>query len=409
MALGLVPPSACPIPFADLMLSWHNTEGKGGSVEQFCALVASRVGKRYAFAFNHARTAIALLLQELHQMYPEKNEVVVPAYTCFTVAAAVARAGLVLAPADIDPSCFCYKREALLNTICEGTLAVIVVHPFGMPCDVHEVREVVGKRDIFVLEDCAQAWDTKYRGKPLGNEGDASIFSFGRGKHLNLGGGGICCLDDSEVAFRLKRRLESLPRPSRKDEMKRFLQMVYTAIGQHPSIYAYATRLPFLGIGETYFEPSFPMGHWSEWQARLGLRMLPRWQRMAEHRKRNADFWQNWMTAHPALGKILETDDSMDIAYLRMPVLCERRAEAMRWFRKQGIHAQKMYPATLTSIGDPRLKIRVYSSIEGARFVAERLYTLPVHPLFDARRWCTHYGSVSSARQEEVEVASTVS
>lgn len=403
MALGLIPPAACPISLTDVILSWQDARREEGAVEGFCSLVAERVGKQYALAFNHARTAIAMLLEELHQMYPEKNEVVVPAYTCYTVAAAIARAGLVMVPVDVETSSLCYQHDALLASIGRNTLAIVVVHPFGYPCDLQRVKEIVGGRKVFVIEDCAQAWDSKYKGNLLGSEGNASVFSFGRGKHLNLGGGGVCCVADEELFFRLRRRLESLPNPSHRVQMKRFVQVVLTAIGQHPYIYAHAVRLPFIGIGETHFEPDFPALQWSEWQARFGLRMLLRWQEMAELRKRNADFWRGWLTAHPELGTIPQTDDTMDVTYLRMPVLCERRADAMEWFRRRSIHAQRMYPASLADIADPRLRTKVYSPVENARFVAKALYTLPVHSLFDARQWHLHHSNTKHVRQEEVE------
>lgn len=409
MAMRLVPPSACPISFADLVRSWHGAKGEETTREQFCSVVAGRVGMRYAFAFNHARTAIALLLQELHQVYPERNEVVIPAYTCYTVAAAITRARLVVVPVDIAPSCFCYKPEALVRSVSENTLAIIVVHPFGYPCDVQVVREVIGKRNTFILEDCAQAWDSSYGGNQVGRGGDASVFSFGRGKHINLGGGGICCLNDTEIAYRLRQRVENLPTPSRRSQMKRLLQMMLIKIGQYPYIYSCAARLPFLGIGETRYDPDFSMMQWTNWQAQLGLRMLARWQGMAELRRRNSGFWRAWLEAHSDLGVTLGTNNSMDITYLRMPVLSPRRAHAMEWFRRHGIHAQRMYPATVADISDHRLRIRVYFPIEGARQIAEMLYTLPVHPLFDAQRWAVHHGGMGSAGREETAVADAIS
>lgn len=206
-------------------------------------------------------------------------------------------------------------------------------------------------------------------------------------------------MSNEEIALGLKRRLETLPKPSHRSQMKRLLWLTFTVIGQHPSIYAYAVRLPFLGIGETYFKPDFPMMQWGEWQAQLGLRLWPRWREMGEVRKRNATFWREWLRAHPELGEIPQTDGTMDISYLRMPVLCKRRTDAMEWFRKQGIHAQKMYPASLADVSDPRLRTKVYSSIEDARFLAEALYTLPVHPLFDAERWCIRHNGVGPVCQ----------
>jgi len=199
MVASLIPPSACPVRLADIREAWRSGKESADSIERFCSVLASRTGKPHAFAFNQARTALTILLQELHRLRSERFEVIVPAYTCYTVAAAVARAGLVMVPVDIEPSDLCFKLQALQDSINERTLAIIVVHPFGQPCDIGAVKGVISNRHIFIVEDCAQAWDTRYRGHFLGGEGDASIFSFGRGKHLNLGGGGICCVGEGEI------------------------------------------------------------------------------------------------------------------------------------------------------------------------------------------------------------------
>lgn len=409
MFRGLVPPTACPVSLPDIFLSWRIPREGARPTENFCSVVAERVGKRYAFAFNHARTAITVLLQELHRMYPEKDEVVAPAYTCYTVAAAIARAGLVLVPVDVETTSLCYQQDALRASITPRSLAVIVVHPFGLPCDVEKVKEAANGADVFILEDCAQAWDSRYKQRSLGGRGDASVFSFGRGKHLNLGGGGICCLDDTDLALRVKRRLEALPKPSLRSQMRRLIQLALTTTGQHPYTYALALRLPFIEIGETYFQPDFPQMQWSEWQAQLGLRLWSRWEEMREARRRNALCWQQWLPMYPWLGMIPRMDDVEDVSYLRMPVLCEKRSQAMGWFRKRGIHAQRMYPQSLVDVGDPRLRIKVYSSLEGARWLARALYTLPVHPLFDAQAWCKCCGSIEHAFQEDLDIAGTAS
>jgi len=408
MVFGLIPPSACPVHIADIRAAWRSRKESANSIKQFCSVVASRTGKPHAFAFNRARTALAILLQELHQLRPERFEVIVPAYTCYTVAAAIARAGLVMVPVDIEPAGFYFRLQSLQDSINEQTLAIVVVHPFGQPCNIGVVKEVIGERHVFVVEDCAQAWDTRYRGRILGGEGDASIFSFGRGKHLNLGGGGICCVGEGDIAYRLEQRMRQLPAPSQREQVEQLLKLVFTLLGQYPYTYACALRLPFLGIGETYFDSDFPMMQWSGWQAQLGLRLLRDWESMASRRRRNAAFWREWLRRDPSLGIIPQVEEPMDVVYLRMPVLCKDRERAMRWFRKRGVHAQRMYPTVLADIDAPHLKMKVYSTLDGARCIAESLYTLPVHPLFDAQRWAASCGRRKCSK-EEMLGANTIS
>jgi dTDP-4-amino-4,6-dideoxygalactose transaminase len=80
---------------------------------------------------------------------------------------------------------------------------VIVTHLFGIPCDMDPIMELCNARGIPVIEDCAQAFDATYKGKPVGTIGKIGCFSFQQGKHMTTGEGGMVVSNDPDIARRM--------------------------------------------------------------------------------------------------------------------------------------------------------------------------------------------------------------
>jgi dTDP-4-amino-4,6-dideoxygalactose transaminase len=114
----------------------------------------------------------------------------VPLYCCPTVFEAISLAGH--RPAFIDIELSTYGASPRTMEARAGELAAaIVVHMFGFPVDVTAIRETLGS--IPVIEDCAHAFGSRYRGEAVGGQGVASIFSFGPAKWPSCTGGGALC------------------------------------------------------------------------------------------------------------------------------------------------------------------------------------------------------------------------
>jgi dTDP-4-amino-4,6-dideoxygalactose transaminase len=116
---------------------------------------------------------------------------VIPAYTCFSVPAAVLKAGLRPVLCDINPSTFDFDHALLERTLNGNTLCVVAHHLFGIPSNIERVRALSRARGIFVVEDAAQAMGVESHGRSLGTLGDVGLFSLGRGKAITCGSGGI--------------------------------------------------------------------------------------------------------------------------------------------------------------------------------------------------------------------------
>ncbi|GMV99710.1 MAG: hypothetical protein AMXMBFR84_08490 [Candidatus Hydrogenedentota bacterium] len=93
--------------------------------------------------------------------------------------------------ADLVPDTYNLDPADVERRITPKTKAIIAVHLAGNPCDMEALRAIADKHNLVLIEDCAQAWAAKYRGKPIGTLGDIACFSLQNSKHITCGDGGV--------------------------------------------------------------------------------------------------------------------------------------------------------------------------------------------------------------------------
>lgn len=130
------------------------------------------------------------------------DEVIVPSYTFVSSALAFVRAGAKIVFADSmqsNPNIDAEKIEALITS---RTKAIVPVHYAGVACDMDRIMEIATRHNILVVEDAAQAIDSRYKGRPLGTIGHLSAFSFHETKNIIAGEGGMLCINDERFIRR---------------------------------------------------------------------------------------------------------------------------------------------------------------------------------------------------------------
>jgi dTDP-4-amino-4,6-dideoxygalactose transaminase len=128
------------------------------------------------------------------------DEVIVPALTFVATATAVVLVNAIPVFADIDPATYNISPESTEACITERTRAIVPVHNGGYPCDMDRIMEIAAKHDLTVIEDCAHAHGSEWRGRRVGAIGHMGGFSLQAGKTLTCGEGGIVLTDDDELA-----------------------------------------------------------------------------------------------------------------------------------------------------------------------------------------------------------------
>jgi dTDP-4-amino-4,6-dideoxygalactose transaminase len=98
--------------------------------------------------------------------------------------------------ADLVPDTYNLDPRDVERRISSKTKAIIAVHLCGNPCEMESLRSIADRRGLILIEDCAQAWGARYRGKPVGSVGHFACFSLQDGKHVTCGDGGIVATND---------------------------------------------------------------------------------------------------------------------------------------------------------------------------------------------------------------------
>ncbi|MHA1803658.1 MAG: DegT/DnrJ/EryC1/StrS family aminotransferase [Promethearchaeota archaeon] len=128
------------------------------------------------------------------------DEVIVPDLTFVATASAVVATNAVPIFCDIDPDTLVMDVNKIEDLISERTRAIIPVHLGGNPVEMDRLMEIAEKHDLKVVEDCAHAYGSIYKGKMAGNWGHAGTFSFQASKVLTAGEGGAILTNNEELA-----------------------------------------------------------------------------------------------------------------------------------------------------------------------------------------------------------------
>ena len=160
-------------------------------------------GAKHGIGVANGTEALFLALKALG--IGEGDEVIVPANTFIATAAAVSHANATPVFVDCDPETYCIDPAKIVNAITAKTKAIMPVHLYGHPADMDAIMSIAQSNGLKVVEDCAQAHGTRYKGKHAGSIGDAAGFSFYPSKTLGAyGDAGIVLTNSDKTCEMLK-------------------------------------------------------------------------------------------------------------------------------------------------------------------------------------------------------------
>ncbi len=175
----------------------------GPEVEAFERECARYLGVEHAVGVSSGTDALLLSLMTLG--IGRGDEVIVPTYTFFATAGAVARTGATPVFADVDPRSFNCTADAIASRITGRTKAIVVVHLFGQCADMDPILALATNRGVPVVEDAAQAIGARHRGRNAGAMGAFGCFSFFPSKNLGaMGDAGLVTTNDAALAHRAR-------------------------------------------------------------------------------------------------------------------------------------------------------------------------------------------------------------
>jgi len=376
-----LPPAGTAIPGRDL-LSCLGRGVRAGDENLLPQAVRAYLGIEHVFCLSQGRAALTVTL-ELLAATSRKRQVIVPSYTCYTVPASVVRAGLQVLPVDIDPWTLDYDPISLERLDCSGVLAIVSTSLYGVPGDLAHLEAFAERRGIHLVDDAAQAFGARSGDRYAGTFGRAGFFSLSRGKSITTGDGGILVTRDPALARALRDRIQATPVTGPLRGAVEVLRLVALSVFLRPSLYGVPARL--LKLGESRFDPDFPIQRYNTAFSALGALLVGRIDKINADRRAHA----------AALRRLLPIDERIQIPrepsgshaiFVRFPILIPDpalRERILLRLRELGLGVSTSYPESVPRI--PGVQPHLASDVtcpHGDR-VAGSILTLPTHSLVE--------------------------
>jgi perosamine synthetase len=331
---------------------------QGPMTEKFENLFLKEHPCEYAVSVSSCTAAlhIALLALGIHT----GDEVIVPAFTWITSASCVEYVGGTVKFVDIEKETMGIDPNKIEKAITSKTRAIIVVHLFGCPAKMDEIMEIARKHHLYVIEDCACAIGSTYKGEKVGTIGDIGCFSFHPRKIITTGEGGMCSTN-------------------REDLYNRMLQ--FKNHGANPFVKGTDIGKPYyMGI---YDEVGYNL-RLSDIQAAVGIAQFKKLHKLLNDRKKSADYY---------------IEKLKDCTYLILPIVCQEfghtyqsfvillkngdrevRNRIMMEMQKEGIQSRPGTIAITRTVFNREKYKLLDKEFPVAEYCEDASITLPIYP-----------------------------
>ena len=329
-----------------LSSSWISSKGR--FLNTFESRFARRVGKKHAVAMSNGTTALhaALLAIGLRA----GDEVIVPTFSYIAPINAIRYTGARPIFVDSNPQTWQMDPQQVAAVVGKKTKAILAVHLYGHVCKLDALRNISRRAKIHLVEDCAEALGSTYRGQPVGFHAAVSTYSFFGNKTITTGEGGMVTTDQDARA----RILRSL-------------------------------RGQGLAPGREYWHDRIGFNYrMTNICAAIGTAQLSKLHKFLAEKRRLNLFYESGLRGLPVQFQIAEPHGKS--SYWMISILCRNRAERdglRSWLRQKGIETRPLFqPVHLMPMYKPGL-VREFFPV--AEHLAACGMNLPSHPSLSPR------------------------
>lgn len=354
--------------------SWFDS----GTVKKYESKFASWNGSKFAYAFMGGRVALSACIHALN--LKPGDEVILPGYTCVVVPNAFNIANVKIVYSDIELETFGLDASLLEKKITSRTKAIIIQHLYGIVCrDYEEIISICRKRNIYAIEDCAQAFGAEYRDQKVGNLGDVAIYSTEQSKAFTTVQGGIATTNDGGLAVRIKEYYDRANYPSAEaiDKLLHCVIINYYSYKDPQrwwkkelirNYYRNKILVSTTEDEECGGKPFFHKCKMVSPIAEIGINQLSKVDRYNQRRRKISMRWDNWCDNN-GYPKPRIISKSIPI-YLRYPVMVEpeKKRDTSWAYKELGLSLgvwflSNLHPANLTVNGCPNANKAVQQCI----------------------------------------------
>lgn len=262
--------------------------GTGPKVHRFEEAFRTYKGARHAAAVNSCTAALHLAMQALG--IGRGDEVITSAMTFCATVNAIIHCGATPVLVDCDRETMNLIPEEVERKLTPRTRAIVPVHFAGRACEMEAIEHIARSNGLRVIEDCAHAIETSYRGRSAGRFGQIGCFSFYATKNVVTGEGGMILTDDDAIAARV--RILALHGMSA-DAWSRYSDSGY----KHYDVVEAGFKYNMMDI-----------------QAAMGIHQL---KRVEESLRRRVEIWDRYNRAFESLACVTPRDPEPDTVHAR--------------------------------------------------------------------------------------------
>jgi perosamine synthetase len=373
----MIPSVGTPVRFKDIV----NGLFSGGSFDKFAETIAEHTKRRHILLANSGTTAYFLILKALQRL-SNKKEVILPAYTAPSLILPIKKAGLVPRLCDIDLKTFNMDLTALPGAMSDDTLAITIVHMFGLPQWFESpAEENEFSKSSFIIEDLASSQGSTLNGRPVGSFGDVSFVSFNRGKNFATLAGGAVGTDREDI-FRLvmEEGKRHLLQPAFMKRIGIILKAIALSLAVRPWFYtmfrSFISQFKYQGL-----HLDFSLQAYTSFQAGMGNSSFQKAHFIFEKRFENGLHLHRALAGLDAITIPAIPDGSIPV-FNQFPFLVDnpsKRDTILNALIRGGIEATFLYPYPIHEVYDFGYD-RSKDPFPHATYLSKKLILIPTHP-----------------------------
>jgi len=338
--------------------------------------------------------ALVLALEVLARLAPQRDEVIVPAYTCPIVVLAIARAQcprpLKIRLCDLAPESGEMDAAQLASLCSAKTLAVLATHLGGRVADVGALTAVAEPHGARVIEDAAQGMGARVGAESVGLAGDIAFFSLAVGKGLSTYEGGLLFAKDGALHERLREHAAARLKSSLFWTTRRVAELLGYALFYHPVwlpyIYGRSLRSALQvhdearAVGDTFDASRFPLHRMDDFRQRAAANAFERLPAFLDDSYSRARSRISMLSGIPGL-RVADDMPGVRGVFPFLMVLMPSKAHRNRildrlW--RSGLGVSKLFVHTLPAYACvrpflPESEMRIYPN---AQAFADRMFTI---------------------------------
>jgi dTDP-4-amino-4,6-dideoxygalactose transaminase len=375
----MIPRYAPTYTFLDLVTSFY--QQKQPDLERkLTARLSDIYQAKHVFLLGSGKEALYALFAAHNRI----GEILMPAYNCLIVPEAAFYAGYSPKFIDNDLDTLNVTHSDLLKAISPNTSIALLLHLFGIPCELEPFVEILRQHDILIVEDAAPAQGAEYHGRLVGTYGDAAIISFQSTKVLAAETGGAILTNKDDLAVRLSEIIQQASPPV--NSWRIFAKALARRIITYTHIYGLAHPIYRVLFGEKMYEvapgertppPRF-VKRCSPFSVALALRQMDRLTWNISQRRKFAQQYQNELSGHSHL-TLPQIPQDCAPSWIQFPILAKDKFSFYKHMQRNHVDVTWTYryscPESFGQDGFPN-----------AHRIANTIVSLPTCPLMSDRQ-----------------------